>query len=126
MTPKVPICESFMMARVFSRDVPPPKPSMKSARPSSCRQPVSTIRTSSARIQATVRGKMWLLSQRVRAIRPPESQPTRGQRGTTRLKSSAGTSISRQKGSRVKKIKVASKMSISVTNLVIIRYLCMQ
>ena len=61
-----------------------------------------------ARIQASVSGMTWLQSHRTRAIIKPVSQPTIGQRGTTRLKSSAGTSLMRQKGRRVKKIKVAS------------------
>ena len=103
--------ESFMMLSTFSRVVPPPNPSQKSASPSSCRQPVTNNLLMMARIHATATGKNWAPIHNTPVMMPPVSHPASGHNGTTRLKCSAGTLVIRQKGSRVKKISAAHRRS---------------
>ena len=50
--------EGFIIERIRSREVPPPKPSKKSASPSSCRQPVISSRVTIANSTATLAGSI--------------------------------------------------------------------
>ena len=62
-----------MIDRILSRDVPPPKPSQKSANPSSCKAPVASNRAASAMSTAICTGRNSAVIHRVPAMIPPVS-----------------------------------------------------
>ena len=102
-----------MIANMRSRLVPPPKPSKKSASPSSCRQPVISNRVIMAHKIATDGGRIKEVAYNTNTDKPAVSQPTNAQWLTIFLKQAAGTSANRQNGNRVKNINAASIRNIS-------------
>jgi hypothetical protein len=96
------------MASIFSLQVPPPKPSIKSANPSSCKAPVSNTLDNIVNTIATDGEKTKLEAYSVSVITPAVSHPDKGQYATMFLKYSLGTLATFHRGSLVKNIIAAS------------------
>ena len=79
------MCESFIMSSVRCREVPPPKPSQKSAKPSSCSAPVTrTLLIRASMTPVPTDSPALFAAKIVIVITPPVSQPTSGQNGIIR------------------------------------------